>query len=154
MVTSAGCSDCSPGASSSQNGMPVSFLPGQPLFTNAWSHVLNSFHCDRFFCPGKAAGIILHLESWFAAGSACKNRWKESKTGEKIHLRTKSQISAHLPTLFPSTEWNSGLVRFLFPIFETECKVLQPYCHFPRYLIVHQGPVWVCVLVFVERFLV
>ena len=32
----------------------------------------------HFFALGKAAGIILHLESWFAAGTHCKNRWKES----------------------------------------------------------------------------
>ena len=35
-----------------------------------------------------------------------------AKTGEKSHLRPKSQISTHLPTLF-STEWNSWPASFL-----------------------------------------
>ena len=76
------------------------FNTGHPLFTDSKPHELNSVHCDcvltLFLATKKPQGIILHLESWFAAGTPCKNRWKESPSPQIANFCP----SPNLPTLF------------------------------------------------------
>ena len=62
----------------------VSLLGGQTLFTNSWSHVPNSFHCDAFL-PRKSCGnhftsgvLICRGRSLQKQVKRVKNRWKES----------------------------------------------------------------------------
>ena len=103
---------------------------GQPLFTNSWSHVPNSFHCDRFFAPEKLRESFYIWRVLICRGHSLQKQVKRVTFAPNRKFLPISQP-------FFSTEWNSQLVRFFLAIFETECKILQPYCHFPRYPIVH-----------------
>ena len=89
----------------------------------------------------KPQGIILHLESWFAAGSECKNRWKGPTLPRIANFCPSSQ------TLFLSRV--KPYLSDLFAHFDT---------FFPRvyrlFLTFSLRIEWACVLVFVERFLV
>ena len=121
------------------------FHTGHPLFTDSWPHNLNSVHCDcvltLFWPQKKPQGIILHLESWFAAGSECKNRWKGPTLPRIANFCPSSQ------TLFLSRV--KPYLSDLFAHFDT---------FFPRvyrlFLTFSLRIEWACVLVFVERFLV
>ena len=96
---------------------------------------------DTFLATKKPQGIILHLESWFAAGSECKNRWKGPTLPRIANFCPSSQ------TLFLSRV--KPYLSDLFAHFDT---------FFPRvyrlFLTFSLRIEWACVLVFVERFLV
>ena len=88
------------------------------------------FSLWRFFAPEK-------LRESFYIWSPDLPRAVPAKTGEKSKKQVKRFTFApnrkFLPIsqpFFPPLSETRDLSGFLFPIFETECKILQPYCLF------------------------
>ena len=100
------------------------------------------FIVTAFFVPEK-------LRESFYIWSPDLPRALPAKTGEKSHLRPKSQISAHLPTLFLRHRVKLATRQVFFVNFWDRMQSLTALSSLSK---IYQ--VWVCVLVFVERFLV